>query len=68
MGIKWLISNMKESFIKGNISQFKGMKIGVDSMNIIYKAHFVCPSRDPIERILSQVRIIENYLKVFSDA
>ena len=53
MGIKWLLSSMKDSFTKGNLSEFKGQKIGVDSMNIIYKAHFGCASYDPLEWVLS---------------
>ncbi len=68
MGIKRLIPNMKETFIKGNLSQFWGKRVGIDSMAIIYKAHFACMSYDPIEKILSQVWIIENYLKVFKES
>lgn len=37
-------------------------------MTIIYKAHFSYLSNDPLEKILSQTRIIENYLKIFKEA
>lgn len=59
---------MKEAFIKGNLSEYKGQRIGIDSMNIIYKAHFASISSDPVEKTLAQIRVIENYLKVFSEA
>ncbi len=59
---------MKDSFRKGNLSEFKGKRVGIDSMTIIYKAHFGCYSQDPIEKVLSQTRLIENYLKAFDQA
>jgi len=67
MGIKRLFSYFKPLIVETNISEFKGMHLGIDGMAWLYQAFFGFHEYDETNPI-ALIRIIERKISLLENA